>query len=308
MSQTIPAHINLEEFARLSQELSAEELAKRYQRGARTIRYWKAILKNHTSFTVQAPQKGTLAFPEPLGKTYDDYITIDADRALILGDAEIPNHDPAIFDTACSIAKQFNIETLILNGDFVALDCFSTWARTAVYKLAFEEELDVAEEALKVFLQQFKQIVWVTGNHERRLAYRVDGHITIGKFLEKFSKGLTISEYAYCLLNSGGNTIMVVHPKNYSRIPLSTARELAAVKLTCIVAGHNHHQSFGYDRSGQHWIVDGGCCRDSSKTRYKSVECSTHPAWNEGFTMIIDGEPYLINKRNADFWKKVKID
>lgn len=332
MSHTIPKDLNISEFLKLQSTMTSEQLGKHYGRTSRTINYWIKILRergeiggiplvrkklqtqSHSS-PPTPPQ-----FPEPLGKTYDDFITLKSDRTIILGDAEIPNHDPEIFELAYALAQKFNITDLILNGDFMSLDCFSTWARTAVYKLAFDDELESAEESLRTFLNHFQRIVWSTGNHERRLAYRVEGQFTIGKFLEKFSKGLTISEYAYCILENGTrpsptdpsktepNRTMVVHPKNYSRIPLSTARELAAIYHMNIIAGHNHHQAQGYDRSGKYYIIDGGCCRDPKLTRYKSVEVTTHPAWNGGFTLVLQGQPYLINKKNGEFWKNLRVD
>lgn len=323
MNHTVPQDLNIDEFLTLNASMTTAQLGAHYGRTSRTINYWlqalkeKGIIKNNNrSLSTPTPP----LFPEPLGKEYNDFATIKTDRAIVLGDSEIPYHDPEIFQLAYSIAQRFDIKTLIINGDFLALDCFSTWAKQIVHKWAFEEELDPGERILETLLQQFDHIYYNQGNHELRLSHRVDGQMTIGKFLEKFAK-VQFSEYAFCMLEHGTrqnphapsappepNRTMVVHPKNYSRIPLATARELAAIHHCNILCGHNHHQAMGHDRSGRYFIMDGGCCRDPLHTSYKSLQVTTHPAWNPGFSMILNENPYLVNKSNAEFWKKVRID
>ena len=316
----IPGYIDQVELARRFATNTAKEVAAHYHVSLRTTRYWHATLKRDGIQQYQGPPLEPIPpplssppdFPEPLGKTYDDFITISSNRTLILGDSEIPNHDPEIFELAYTLARRFGITDLIINGDFLALDCFSNWMRSAVYKLSLDDEIDQAKQVLLTMNNQFKRIVWSTGNHERRVAYRVDGQLNHSKLFETIDRNaLTISEYGYCILQSGPPGSIpwfITHPKNYSRIPLSLARELAAARLMHILSGHTHHQAMGRDRSGRFWLVDGGCCRDVSKTRYKSVEVTTHPAWNSGFTIIINNVPYLINKENASFWQKVRLE
>lgn len=296
MARKPPDHL-LEEFIQCVEcGMTTKALSDKFRVNDRVIRYWKTWLKNKDN----GPN-----FPEPLGKNYDDYIQIESDKAVIIGDSEIPNHDPEMFELAFKIAQNFDIKTLIINGDFVALDCFSTWAKTAVYKLTFEDELDPALATISEFLKQFDTITWVTGNHEKRLLYKVEGNFSIGKFFEKFGN-VSISEYSHCILKSGGKEIRVNHPKNYRRNSTSLVKTLANIHLMNIISGHTHHQSFSYHESGKYWTVDGGHCRNQEKTRYKNIDTSTHPQWNSGFCFVINGEPYLVNKDNADFWLSIK--
>jgi len=263
------------------------KLADKYGVSKRTIRRWKAECRD--------------AMPAPLTPKYDEQMVINADRALVLGDVEVPCHHVKLLELACEIAIKYNVNTLIINGDFVANDSFSSWAQSMAYKLSFKDETESAFQIIVNFLQVFDKVYCVTGNHERRLAHKVDGEITIAELFSSRT-GVEFSEYAYCTLVSGGREILVAHQDNYSKQPLSVARELAAIYHKCIIAGHTHHQAQGFDRSGKYWIVDGGCARDPDRTAYKKTRVNTFPMWNLGFTLILGGLPFLVNLANSNFW------
>jgi predicted phosphodiesterase len=220
---------------------------------------------------------------------------------LVLGDIEVPEHDVQTLEQALAISDKFNLDTLIINGDFIALDSFSTWVRSMVYKLAFKDELEPAIEILKIFLSHFDRIFLNTGNHERRLAKRVDGELTIGDFFKHLT-GVSYSEYAFCYLHSGGKEILVCHQDNYSKRPLQVASDIAAVKHTNVICGHTHILSQSRDRSGKYFIVDGGSGRNPERTMYKAILTNTFPEWQLGFVMVINGVPLLINKENFGFY------
>jgi predicted phosphodiesterase len=301
----IPSHIDKEKLWLQHSLKQNEEVAKIYGISRKVLKSWIRELKKELQKKLE--DKQACEFPNSSTPDFCDYITIDADKAIILGDAEIPDHDATLFQLAYNLGSQFDIKTLIVNGDFLALDSFSSFARDTVHKLAFKEELEPAIKSLSIFLSQFSQIIWITGNHESRLSRKIEGHLNVGDFLTKFSDGIQFSEYSYMILTSGGKEIMVGHPSNYSRVPLSVPREMAAVKHMNVICGHTHHLSLGYDRSGNYFIAESGCCRNPLKTRYKQLKMTTFPSWNPGFIMILNGSPFLITHENAEFWTKVQI-
>lgn len=290
--------IDLPEFARLAATLTNAQLAIRYNVSKRTVRRWKAAMRDQDQMQ---SVDSALKFPTGSSETFDGYPRLIADKAIVLGDAEIPDHDPEMFDLALRIGEKRGIETLILNGDFVALDSFSSFPADAPKQIPFKEELNMAIESVHVFARQFKRILWISGNHERRLSHRINGQISLSYFLNNIG-GLDYTEYSYCELSSAGTDILVCHPINYRRVKLSLATEIAAIKLKCIIAGHTHHLAMGWDRSGKYWVVDGGFCRDQSKTRYKSMRITTHPEWNPGFVLVESGYPFLVTKDSAKLW------
>jgi predicted phosphodiesterase len=276
-----------EDFIVESQYKTNNELAEEYGVSKRTIRRWKQQCRNN--------------IPTPKTKVYDDFLKVTSNRALVLGDVEVPCHSVDTLEMACELAKKYNLDTLIINGDLIALDSFSTWARNTVYKLAFKDELEPTVEIVKIFLGIFESVYLVTGNHERRLAHKLDGEITIADFFVSLAR-VRFSEYSYCTLQSGDREILVCHQDNYSKQPLAIARELASVHHKNIIAGHTHHLAKGYDKSGKFWIVDGGCCRDVRHTEYKATRINTFPKWNNGVVMVLDGQPFLVDQYNAEFW------
>lgn len=288
-----PAWANKAEFEELSESMSMRELAIHYGKSKASIQSLAGLLKHERLSSVVDHFPSTA--PDPVG----DPPSVVADKVLVIGDAEIPHHSTAMFDLAARCASHFDIKTLIINGDFVAMDVFSEWHKPFVYSLAFDEEIDPALQTIQLFLKMFNEITWVTGNHERRLVHKLDGHITLGHFFKKIS-GLTFSEHAHVLLNPGKNQTLICHQDNYSRIPLSVPRELCAINHCNILCGHTHHMCWGWDRSGKYWIAEGGHCRQNAA--YKALRVNTHPAWHPGFVMIFNNQPQLVTPHNASFY------
>ena len=241
----------------------------------------------------------TEGFPESPTQDYNGNIQITCPSAIVIGDCEIPDHDREIFAMAVEMAHRLSIRTLIINGDFIEADAFSKWPKISDTGQKFPVEIDLARATIKEFLKYFNEIYVTSGNHERRLARGTSGAVWLNMLMEGQPQ-MQISEYAHMIMETPAGTWLICHPANYSRIPLSTARELAAIKQCHILAAHNHHLSMGHDRSGKWWIVDGGCCRNPEKTGYKQMNINTFPQWIPGFTIIKDGIPMIVSKKTFD--------
>jgi predicted phosphodiesterase len=298
---SLPSEINRDKFIELTHKHTNTELSKIFNRSPRTIRRYKAHLRK------KGMLHGEGGFPISEAPVYNSYPKLNLDKFLVISDIEFPEHDAEILAFVVDIARRFGIKDLIVNGDFIALDSFSRWARESAYRIAFKQELNPMVESLKILLKTFDHITWVTGNHERRLAYRVDGEITIKDFLTGLSN-CEFSEYAFCEVTSKGREYFVCHQDNYSKIPLSVPREMAAIKHKNIICAHSHHLAQSYDRSGKYFILEGGSGRDPQRTRYKATRANLFPQWVLGFVMVYDGVPFLIDKNNIDFWLRVKLE
>jgi len=242
---------------------------------------------------------GVRRFPRSATRRYDDFEYIRASSALILGDAEIPDHDADTFELAADVAEREKIRTLIIAGDFVALDSFSTWKKSTGTVYNFANELAPAIESLKVFIKIFDNVIYITGNHERRISRQTDGNIILGYFLEGLD--VKFSEYAYCVLESSGERFLVCHPDNYSSQPCTVPRGLAVTNNMHVIAGHTHRQSFCLAPNGIHYAIETGHCRDVLRTQYKALRTNLHPEWQNGFVVVMDGVPLLVNKYNHSF-------
>jgi predicted phosphodiesterase len=235
-------------------------------------------------------------FPRSPTNDYNQQINIDCGSAIVIGDSEIPDHDNEIFAMAVETAARLGVDTLIINGDFIDGSVFSKWAKTVDSGQSFSVELVIAKNTVKEFLKYFRSVYIVSGNHDNRLAIATNGQIWLGMFMDDIP-GLNVSQYSFLNMNTPNGEWLICHPRNYSKIPLSTARDIAASKLKHVLVAHNHHLSVGHDRSGKFWVVDGGCCRDPLKTQYKAMTVTTHPEWIPGFVVIRNGVPIIISKK-----------
>ena len=127
-------------------------------------------------------------FPKSKTPDYTNYEIIAEDKVMVIGDVEIPDHDSEILKMAYDIAVKYDIKTLIINGDLMAVDSFSRWARDMAAEPDFiADEYMPTREILTLFLRQFDRIIWCSGNHERRLPHYVEGRFSIGFFALFFS-------------------------------------------------------------------------------------------------------------------------
>jgi hypothetical protein len=290
----LPNGIATAQFIEDSNRLDNEELMNKYNVSARTIRRWRQFIR-------QADQEIISTFPESPSPLCTNYLKLNYENCCIIGDAEVPDHDPEIFEMAARLGEKLGLEHLIVSGDFMSMDAFSAWPADNPQSCSFERDLNIAMKSIKIFLGNFDTVDYITGNHERRLARQNKGQNNLGLYL-KHIHGLQYSSYPYCELISGGKEILITHQEDYSRIPLSIPLKLAAIHHKNILCAHNHREAFGWDPSGKYWLAEHGCARDSSRTLYKSMKMTSHPTWQQGLAIIISGNLFLINKRNFAFW------
>jgi predicted phosphodiesterase len=293
----LPRGIVITQFIKDANEMNDDALAARYEVSHRTLRRWKQKIRESENDII------TTAFPESPSPQCLDYLKLEYEKVIILGDCEIPDHDKTIFEMAARLAEVLGVEHLIINGDFVALDSFSAWPKENPQSTSFERDLGLAIDSIKVFLNTFDTVDYIIGNHERRLAKQNKGQSNMGLYMRHIF-GLQYSNYPYCELISGGKEILICHPEDYSRVPLAVPRRLSTVYHKNILCGHTHHGSFGYDDSGKYWIAEGGHARDDTRTMYKRMKMASNPMWNPGFSLIYKGNFYFIDKNNFEFWVK----
>lgn len=290
-----PSYINRREFIRDTYMLQGFELSVKYKISERMTRYLKQFLK------AQGQTVGYGEIPSAQGPEYNDFIRMTSSRLIVLGDVEIPDHDPQIMDWVISMAIRWDIPDLILDGDIVAFDSFSAWMRMEARGLTFEKEMVPWKETLRVFLKRFDRVFYAGANHERRVAYSTNGEVRFTHFLSEFAD-LELTNYPYIYVTSGNREIQVMHQDPYSKIASSVPRRMHTVYPMDLVCAHTHRLSFCWDNSNTHWLVEGGHGRDIRRTLYKAKRRNDYPLWNLGFTMILDGIPFLIDTHNIDFW------
>lgn len=290
----LPQGVAVTQFIEDSNRLDNEALMNKYSVSARTIRRWKQRIKESEEEILAT------SFPESPSPVYDNYLRFNSERLMILGDVEMPSHDSDLLNMAIDLAIKLDIPDLIINGDFLAMDEFSTWAKTNYQSNSFRQDLELLKSAINIFIKEFDTVTYITGNHERRLARQTNGELNIGMLLSMVD--INYSDYTYCEVTSGGKEFIICHPEDYSRTPLAVPLKLAAIHHKNILCGHTHRLASGFDVSGKYIVAEGGFLRDPKRTLYKSMKLTSHPAWNAGFTILVGGHLFLINRQNYNFF------
>ena len=246
--------------------------------------------------------------PPPATSRYDKAPKITGD-AMILPDPHCPTHSVPLLEKYMAIAKRFKIRQQIIPGDFLMADRFSQFPLKS--KTTFEEEKEIAQALFKWMFGFFDTTYWIMGNHDARFLMKLDGEVKLSALgaiiCEKIgTKKLICSDYAYCILTSGGIEWRLNHPFNYSRIGGRNPCRLAEKYRQNVASGHNHLLGFSYDISGTNIGADLGTACDPSRVHYQELTEANNPQWITAFAMIRNGALYQfsLNPQQTDwsFW------
>jgi hypothetical protein len=153
------------------------------------------------------------------------------------------------------------------------------------------QERDAGRLLLMDWLEVFSEIVIIMGNHDRRMqranAGEVDAADIFGMLVQ--NPKITVSNYGYLDIESGGEVYRVTHPRNYGRNQLTVAGQLALKHDCHVISFHEHHLSKGRDVYGRHVTVNGGCLADQKKLAYAHLEDSTGASMDLGFVRLQNG-------------------
>lgn len=226
----------------------------------------------------------------------DQPITLTGDVG-ITADFHIPLYDPEYVNTMIETFVDAGIKTLVVAGDFLNMDELSRF-EDHQKSANLEFELGEAVKVMEVLTQNFDRLVYVWGNHDARL------HKALGLKLQfKHAMKLIFNELEKEFLGKIEFTNLdhvwveaddsgpwyICHPANYTRVPLTTARVLAAKLDAHIITAHSHHCAVGYALDGEHVVAEIGGLFDKEKTAYLQ-RTTTFPTWTQGFAFLKDGK------------------
>jgi len=222
-----------------------------------------------------------------------------AGDCVVAGDLHAQAVDWDLVSAACDFGRRFGIRKAALVGDIVNFDAFSQYPQL-VHSPPVAEEIAAAGAAVGRFLARFDLVYLCRGNHDARLTYRTDGQITMDMIADLMVKGeprrrLIVTCRDRLWLKSGGALWLLCHQKQYSRVKLRVANDLAQKYHCNVVTHHQHAIAVGLSQCGRYVIADNGAMCDPARLPYKEMNTTTFPAWNAGFAVIRDGiyMPYV---------------
>jgi len=230
-------------------------------------------------------------FPPSPSPLWTDHITLQCENAIVIADVELPDYNAGLMRLVVAMAIRHDIKTLIIGGDYWAFDSITPWP--SVFKKdvgLLRDHLSMGDTVIQKAREWFSEVYAVLGNHDRRFSKLLAGQLGPYEIMNPAYRP-TVKPYAHLYLETSRGRIMVVHPKNYSRVQLAVPTKLIASEpRRChIISTHTHHCSQGFDPSGKWQIAEIGCIRDPDRTQYKQETKTTHPNWVQGFAMIRRG-------------------
>lgn len=241
----------------------------------------------------------------PTDQGFEDRFKIELDSPLyvkgdvaITADWHIPLYDAEYVNRFISTSRERGHKRLILAGDFFNFDALSAYDPKQS-SANLEVELQEAAAVMRVLLETFEEIYYLWGNHDARLhkalgfaiQFRDAMKMVFGELgtdaIERIK--FTNLDHIWVEGKEGGDDWYVCHPANYTKLPLSTARQLASKVNANVITAHSHHCAVGYGPDGVKVVAEIGGLFDRTKTAYLQ-RSTTFPTWQQGFAFLEGGK------------------
>ena len=225
---------------------------------------------------------------------------------MIVGDVHVPCTDYDFASLVTLIAHKHRIKNLLVAGDLYSLDAFSSYPKR-VDHATWHQEKNAALQLMAEWTRAFDRVVLLMGNHERRLEKLAEGaYDDTDIFAHLLGSGkVETSDFGWCTIKTPTGMWRATHQRNYSKIQLRVASEMASKYQSHIIAHHEHHFAMGWDRFKNYVVVNNGGLFDCNKFAYVNMDDSTSAGMAKGFTMLKDGYPHLFGEEPFTDWGKI---
>ena len=236
-----------------------------------------------------------IAPPPDCAKRFNQQVRVEAESALLTFDWHAPFHDHRWGDELIELGIRRKVELIGIGGDLIDFSAFSKYGRQE--RVEAEDEIRAAEQIVSALAHEFKRVVYSGGNHEMRLPKAADNNLalldTMGMFVR--APNVTITDYHWFELVSGGQEWYAEHPKNASVNAGIVPAKLCAKYHKNVAAGHGHTWGITRDVSGTWYGVDVGICADRLRMAYITKVHSTRQEVCQGALLIEGGAPLLLD-------------
>jgi predicted phosphodiesterase len=224
----------------------------------------------------------------------DKPVTLQGD-VMITADWHIPLYDPAYANEMIKVAREQELKTLIIGGDFFNFDALSRY-EPKQEDAGLERELDEGVRVMRTLQETFDRIIYIWGNHDARLHKALGMKIAFSSAMKNVFNALgrdevtkiEFSNLDHCWVETEKGDWYICHPDMYTRVPLSGARVLATKLNANVITAHSHHCAVGYAIDGQKVVAEIGGLFDRTVTSYLQ-RSTTFPTWAQGFAFLKDG-------------------
>lgn len=240
--------------------------------------------------------------PESTRQRYVHPPVVD-ESCVVLADVEIPFHNADFCQRVIKLAVTHNIKYVLLAGDFLHWESFSSFVAG---NKDSQEEIEEIQEYVESFVKPFKRGVWLSGNHDMRPQRLLDRMISAEfisrmvikpEFANEFFGKIQVSDYYYCNV---GKEWEVHHPHATSAVPASAALKIAIRQNKNIAMAHNHLFGEVMTPDGRHIAIDIGTCNDSARLAYTALRASARPLMANGALLLWKRDGKFSHRHLAD--------
>ncbi len=230
--------------------------------------------------------------PKPIEEPYREPYKINGYRRIgILSDIHLPYHDNTALKTALKKLYEYEVDTIILNGDIVDFYSVSFWERDPD-KRNLQRERELSIKALTKIREIFRDvnIIYKEGNHEERLEkflsrkapelYQVE-ELKVDKFIKLDDMNIS---YINNKKRIEAGDLDIIHGHEYrSFASVNIAISFLRKTFQNVLLGHFHKKQEDTKRSIRDslsgaWVV--GCLC------HLKPDYSPNNDWTHGFAFI----------------------
>ena len=214
-------------------------------------------------------------------------------------DFHAPVHSELWVERLARVGHALDVPTLVVGGDLFDFADISRHGSDQTVP-DINETLRVGGEILRYLRQVFPQIIVLPGNHDRRVAKKLDRDLSwenVVRMAVGDMTGITTTNSDYLYVNDNPGWACG-HPSFFSVQPTVGLRQVALYRKRHILGSHNHVQ--GVSKVNDEYIcIDPGAMCDRMATSYymRGNGISKLQEWSNGFVIIDNDVPQLFADR-----------
>ena len=216
----------------------------------------------------------------------------------VTADWHVPLYDAKLVNEFLDASDGYG--NLLIAGDFLNGDSLSQYYPKQK-SAGYDKEVEEARNLMETLCQNFKNIVFLKGNHDYRFTKTTEYRETFVETMEKLFTGINrngarikFSNLDNCYLTSNKQRYYIAHPTTYSRSPLNNPLAICVTQKCHTLTAHTHHCAMGWDPSGAYVVGELGGFFNIQQTEYLQGT-TTFPNWCNGYWFIKAGIPYMIS-------------
>jgi len=216
----------------------------------------------------------------------------------VTADWHVPLYDAGLVNEFLQEAESYS--NLLIAGDFLNGDSLSQYYPKQK-SAGLEKELSEARDLMEILCANFKNIVFIKGNHDYRYTksaeYResfVDSMKKAFEGIDKSGSKLVFSNLDHCYLTSNKQKYFIAHPTTYSKSPLNNPLAISDVQKCHTLTAHTHHCAMGWSPCGEYVVGELGGFFNIPQTEYLQGT-TTYPNWCNGYWFINNGKAQMVS-------------